>query len=308
MTETSKPFGARSAPIISRILKQAGVKKAITRGNSWSSGFEVTDFGRYVRITYSTVNAEQEHKFLAQIDELINNRPGEKYFAQVVPITEGSTSLVVKVYAYDGADPEQNEVRRAAALEKLAVEHSAAPEIKDVRAALLRYGYEFVPDSSAGFHIERKSDDTRLVRVTYRETSFTTYEGDKEQMVLATVENWGNVLVKAGFDVMVDYDDDWSLIVGMPGEFTPVDDSPEKVAEALAVLREAVERDSFEHMTRWVGPYALFVFNQGSGRRLEVAYINGVYLTKGWLSSGESHRFLKVDNQLLDFIRTELAC
>ncbi len=307
MTDTKKV----SAAAISGILKKAGFKRALVRNQLWFSGFEVQQNADSVSVCYNTSDSDDEAiERIRKIADTINNRPGQKYFAQ--PDAE-KPHYICYVYAYDATDPEQNEARRATELEKLAAEHPAAPEIKDVRRALLSYGSEFVPDGVSGFHIERKSDDTRLVRVTWRETSSTTYgqnntPAEKESIIYDTLENYGLRLLDAGFAVLEDYDNDWSLIVGMPGEFTPVDDSPEAVTEALAVLRDKVEADNVEHMTRRVGPYALFVFNQDSARRLEVAYVNGVYLSRGWVGRGEPRRFLKVDSQLLDFIRTELAC
>jgi hypothetical protein len=304
MTEAKKI----SAPVISRILNNAGLKRALTGTNSWSRGFAVTDFGRYVKVAYTAVNTEQAVEILGEIAEIINNRADKKYFATLVRETYG---FEVQVVAHDETDPEQNEARRAIELEKLAALHPAAPEIKDVRKALLGYGgSEFVPNQVSGFHIERKSDDTRLVRVTWRETSFTSYgknntPEEKESIIHDTLENFGHRLVKAGFDVQVDYDDDWCLIVGMPGEFTPVEEeTPEEVREALLKLREAVEDDDSLYSTRRAGDYSVFV--RRGIQRLEVFYGQGEYRSKGFLGRGETVRFTKLDAKLLNFIRDEL--
>lgn len=207
-----------SAAAISRILKSAGIKKAFP-GKGWSTGFTTEGCGPDEVLVWFDDAINPIEESLEQIVKVINAREDHKYFARVINYRESNTR-VVSVVAHDGTDPQQNDDRKVEALEELAAEHPAAPQIKDVRAALLKYShYAFVPDHSAGYLIERYEDDTRLVRVAWRETSFTTYGGDKEKLIASTLANYHRVLVESGFEVKPADDDEWSLLVAMPGEW-----------------------------------------------------------------------------------------
>lgn len=216
-----------AASAISGILKRAGFKKAATRTDSWSSGFSVEGFERFVRVWFTDKDSKVADDKLAEIAELINNRVQKKYFAKVIGIGDNSAH-VVEIVAYDETDPEQNEARKAEAQETLAAEHPAAPVIADVKKALRTYsqydadlygvGYQV---ERLGYQVERLEEDTRLVRVRYIETAYTTYETDRDQQIGQTLANYARVLRQAGFEFQV-RDDEMSVIVAMPGEWDNV--------------------------------------------------------------------------------------
>jgi len=207
-----------TASAISGILKKAGFKRASARGISWSSGFVVKDFGGHVRVEYTAVNTDQALQTLKQMADRINSREGKKYFAQVRPLAENSSTTVLKVTAYDETDPEQNRIRNAEAQEKLAVEHPGAPEIADIRKALRRYSKYDADLYGFGYQVERLEEDRRLVRVSYVETTHTTYETDRDDQIAKTLANYARVVHEAGFEFQV-RDDEMSIIVAQRGEW-----------------------------------------------------------------------------------------
>lgn len=220
-----------TASAISGILAKAGFKRANTRTNSWSSGFEVGDFGRYVRISYTTKLGGHQLQILKDMADLINARPENKYWAAITPIAPGSDSLVVKVYAYDETDPEQNEARKADALEKLAAEHPAAPTVADVKKALRTYSQYDADFYGFGHKVERLEEDARLVRIRMVESPHATYEGDRDQHIAQTLANYARVVHEAGFEFQV-RDEEMSIIVAEPGEWSNVA-TPATVATLL---------------------------------------------------------------------------
>jgi hypothetical protein len=207
-----------TAAALSGILNKAGFRRANTRTRSWSSGFEVADFGRYVRVTYASVNSDEQLKTLKAMADLINGRPNKKYWAKVAPITEGGSTPVVKVYAYDETDPEQNEARKAEAQEELAADHPAAPAIADVKKALRTYSQYDADFYGFGYQVERLEEDTRLVRIRLVEAPGTTYEVDRDAQIAQTLANYARVVRKAGFEFQV-CDEEMSVIVGTAGEW-----------------------------------------------------------------------------------------
>lgn len=244
-----------TASAISGILVRNGFTRSNRRGTSWSSGFEVGDFGRYVRIGYTAVNSDQQLQTLKAMRDLLNGRKGKKYWAQVEPIAEGSQSLVVKVYTYDETDPRQNEVRKAEALEKLAVDHPAAPAIADVKKALRGFSHYDADFYGTGYKVERLEEDTRLVRVRLVEAPYTTYEADRDTQIAQILANYARVVRKAGFEFQV-RDEEMSVIVGTAGEW----DNALAVETVSTVLRSV--------HTPWVqdsGGYAVRVHNKDTG-------------------------------------------
>jgi hypothetical protein len=304
-----------TASAISGILAKAGFKRANRRGTSWSSGFEAETFPSYVRIGYATVNSDQQLQTLKKMTEALNDRPDKKYWARVEPIVPGSTGLVVKVYAYDETDPQQNEERKAMTQEKLATDHPAAPAIADVKKALRTYSQYDADFYGFGYQVERLEEDTRLVRVRLVEAPYTTYEVDRDSQIDQTLANYARVVQEAGFEVQV-RDEEMSVIVAMPGEWGPVEapetveeavlpeESPEQVRTALLALREAVEYDSQHVSTRRSSDHSVFVM--AFGNRVEVFYSNGEYKSKGRLGKGDWRRFSMLDSALLDYIVYEL--
>jgi hypothetical protein len=204
-----------TASAISGILKKAGFKRASTRGTSWSSGFAVKDFGGSVRVEYTAVNTDQAIQTLKQMADLINGRQDNKYFAAHVP---GEYGHYLKVTAYDETDPEQNEVRKAEAQEKLAADHPAAPAIADVKRALRTYSQYDTDFYGFGYQVERLEEDTRLVRIRLVEAPGTTYEADRDSQIAQTLANYARVVRKAGFEFQV-RDEEMSVIVGTAGEW-----------------------------------------------------------------------------------------
>jgi hypothetical protein len=397
-----------AASAISGIINRAGFKKAATRTDSWSSGFSVEGFDRFVRVWFADKDGKVADEKLHEITTLINERPGKKYSAKVIEIGDNSAHVVeigdnsahvVEIVAYDDADPDQNAARKAHDMEKLAEKLPTAPTLRAVRQAILTYSsFEYQPNRASGFVVERDHNDNRLVRVSYCETPFATYGGDREALIDQTLasyarvihqggfefkvvademsvlvgmpgewdnrlepetvgtllrsgfptyaaehdnhairsytkgndslrveyyapvgedeqkthdrmERYGRYLVGLGYEAVIDYRDEWSLIVKLPeetGEEETADDGddPERVREALLVLREAVEDDSLLYTTRRAGPWSVFIMR--GGRRLEIAYGNGEYRSRGYQGRGRTFRFTKVDTAFLTFIRCQL--
>lgn len=207
-----------TASAISNLLARAGIKRMNRRGTSWSAGFEAETFPNFVRVGYAAVNSDQQLQTLKRIAEILNGRPDKKYWAQIEPIVEGSEGLVVKVYAYDETDPQQNEVRKAQAQEKLAADHPAAPSIADVKKALRTYSQYDFDFYGFGYQVERLEEDTRLVRIRLVESPGTTYEVDRDSQIAQTLACYARVVRKAGFEFQV-RDEEMSVIVGTAGEW-----------------------------------------------------------------------------------------
>lgn len=208
-----------TASAISAILARAGIKRMNRRGTSWSSGFEAETFPDYVRVGYSAANSDQQLQTLKRIAEVLNGRESKKYFARVEPIVPGSEGLVVKVYAYDETDPEQNEERKAMAQEKLAEQApEVAPSVADIKRALRTYSQYDADFYGSGYKVERLEEDTRLVRIRLVEAKYTTYEGDRDDHIAQTLANYARVVHEAGFEFQV-RDDEMSVIVGTAGEW-----------------------------------------------------------------------------------------
>src|SRR5687768_13360419 len=94
-----------SAAALSRILKNAGIKKANATG--WSTGFTVTGYGPVVEIHYQVTDREVEKATLKEIADTINGRKDRKYFAK---ITKNEYDMnLVRVIARVEDDPEQAE-------------------------------------------------------------------------------------------------------------------------------------------------------------------------------------------------------
>jgi hypothetical protein len=254
-----------TASTISGILKKAGFRRANRRGTSWSSGFEVGDFGRYVRVTYASVNSGEQLKTLKAMADLINGRPEKKYWAWVGPMAQGVETLVMRVEAYDETDPEQNEIRKGQAQEKLADDHPAAPAIADVKKALRTYSQYDAEFYHFGWLVGRLAEDSRLVRIQIVEAAHTTYETDRDQHIAQTLANYARVVRQAGFEFQI-RDDEMSVIVAMPGEW----DNALTVETVTAILRSAYAPYSTK-----TGGFVVRDYRKDNGA-LRVEYYNGI--------------------------------
>lgn len=234
-----------TASAISGILKKAGFERANTRGTSWSSGFAVRDYGGSVRVEYTAVNTDQAIQTLKQMADLINGRQDKKYFAAHVP---GEYGHYLKVTVYDETDPEQNEVRKADAQEKLAAEHPAAPAVADVKKALRYYSQYDADFYGFGYKVERLEEDTRLVRIRLVEAPYTTYEADRDTQIAQTLANYARVLKEAGFEFQV-RDEEMSVIVGTAGEWGNAL-TDETVSTVLRSAHTPWTKDSGGYMVR----------------------------------------------------------
>jgi hypothetical protein len=319
MTNTL-PLLPPSAATISRLLKAAGFKRARTNTTSWSSGFEVQGFHTHARVTYTSVSVRSAVMVLEQMRDEINGRKDQKYWGRV---EEGKQGWYLWVERYDGTDPAQNEVRRAALREKMAEESPYGVTIKEVRKVLNKGGrfFEFVNMGSqqgAGFEVTAETGvDERLVRVTYRDHEITGYalvEGGRESYMHKAVNGYAQALVEAGYSVQIDYVDGVdSVLVGQAGEFqVPMsqEEASEAAQEPLTALREAIEAKDISYMTRKAGPTSIFVYClipfKDKLRRLEVFWDQGSYGSYGQFGGPTRNEFHNTD-LVVEYIHSEIG-
>lgn len=292
-----------SPAAISRILSSAGFKKASTRTNHWSSGFEVTGYDTTVQIRYTAVNTEQANSKMDQIVETINNREDKKYFAK---IDEGQYGSTVEVVIRN----EENAPHAEAAPETVEVPDKV--ERAEVYRLLAPQHYAWT-DSAAGFLVQ--SEGSRCVRVSYADHPYTSYAlviGGQEAYAKQAVENYATLLTAAGYSVRIDHTEEggWSALVGPSGEFGH-EDSPEDVKDALIALREAVEDEGLSYMTRKAGDQSLFIYYlvpfRDKVRRLEVSWGQGEYRSGGRFPNGGDTLRMKTVEQVVVLARNALA-
>lgn len=293
-----------SAPAISRILKAANFRKALTGRRQWSTGFSVVGYGGMVRVDYTDVTSDKAFITIGEMADAINGREDKKYFAKV---HDGKLGRYVEVVLRDETDPEQNAQRKAEALEKLAEQSPYAPNLADVTAALRTYDtYGYAEGMHSGWIAERDHEDSRLVRVTYRDMPWTTYKGDRDTQVLQTLLNYVRVLEKVGFSTKL-IEDEWAVLVGTEGEFWREDKAAK---EALDELREEVEKD-LSISTRRATAHSIVVIRQlpfkAKSVRLEVFYFEGEYKSTGQFGKGGVKFSSDEASKTAQYVMIELA-
>lgn len=92
-----------SASAVSRLLHNAGFKRANTRITGWSSGFEVFDYDSYVQVWYSNVNPDAQSSGLTELAKFLNDHHSGKYLARIEHPDERSDTLVIKVLPREGS-------------------------------------------------------------------------------------------------------------------------------------------------------------------------------------------------------------
>jgi hypothetical protein len=296
---TTAPLPQISAPAISRIISSnTNIRRA--QGTGWSEGFTVVGYGTVVEVSYMDTNIGWQEQMLNRIADLINGREDRKYEAVKEQYEQGGSYVKVTVRR----ETEEDRMEKAAEESPYAVTKA---EVNKVLAGPC-YPYDV---QSAGYVIERETGlNDRLVRVTYRDhshTSYTTVEGGREAHVKNAVKHYAHRLRAAGFSVKVEGDYEY-VVVGQPGEF-PSEDDPQDVKDALNALREAVEAADTAYMTRKAGPTSLFVYYlvpfKDKVRRLEVFWGQGFYKVSGRFG-GPFQEFRNMAH-LLEHIRYELA-
>lgn len=302
-----------SPAAISRILAGRGFKKVIVKAGCWSAGFKAVACGTSVRVFY-TANSGHEHEARQEIVKLINERPGEKYWATLETMIGGIE--VVMIHPYDKDDPRQKETPEVETepQQEPPVEEEASPapvalvEIREVLSPVCREFMDVSGVRQAGWVVENDSHNDGLVRVSYRDHPDTKYyekiSGNRERHATLRVEDYANLLMEAGYDVI--YDGGWDCLVD-PSKRR----DKGQTKEAFDALRDAVEDAALSFMTRKGGPKSLFIYYlvpfKDKVRRLEVFWRDDAYHSASLQPHGKPKMISTSDVQkVVDFCREQL--
>jgi hypothetical protein len=169
--------------------------------------------------------------------------------------------------------------------------------------------YTVYSGKTGGFVVRDYARDNGALRVEHYEGI-----GKGEQHMQDVVQRYANLLMKTGYDVVVDYQDEWAVLVRLSAtpdqvvEESPAEqESDEVIARALYELRIVME-GHLAVVTRKAGPWSIFVFNANRDcMRLEVSYFDGQYRTKGYQSRGEYRYFRTLTREFQEFVWAELG-
>lgn len=300
-----------SAAAISRILKNAGIKKAHSTG--WSIGFSVIGYGPVVEVGFQTTDDAYMRQQLADIVKVVNGHKSGRYFAVTTKDHLGSEH--VRVVARD-----ENEAEEAETVKEVSEESGHAVTTDEVNAVLTRrfFPYMDLPQSkTSGYVLSRaEGSDSHLVRVVFKDHPHTTYSpetGGPEVYAQTVTERYSEALTRAGYSAVIGlHEGEWSLLVGRSGEFLvqSVEEEAEAAEGPLLALRKAVEDKALSYMTRQAGHHSLFVYYlvpfKDKVRRVEVFWSGGVYKSRGQFGQGIWFRHATVE-AMVEFIHGELA-
>jgi hypothetical protein len=278
--ETTQQIARASA--ISAILSRAGFHKSIS-----TTGFEAIQIAHYTQVWYTPRRGEVVEDILVRMTRILKDR------GYVVQRPAGeSRSVMLEVSKGEDAPVTEEE--------------SVTVTVPEVRGALLQGCYE-ASSMGAGFQVLPFWQDNSLIRVSYEDQPWTSYEKNEEETeasarrryIERTLETYLVKLYDAGFAAERQRDSEGglvdSILVGPPGTefYTDVqrrrweivkeertrlqqqkDDQTTK--DSLLLAREVIENDNLAYSTRKAGPWSIFVFYlvpfKNRARRAEVFF------------------------------------